>query len=209
MVVVGLMAVGLAVGGVRLDATFDLDAFVPDLSAQSPLPDQGRNIDSRPGEDDPLGEFSFWAVVMIGSVLAAPVIVMLIRMLARPDDRPPPPRPAQEKPVAAAADGGEVRAALRAALADLDAGDDPRRAVIACWLRLEHVAAGSGTPRMAADTTADLVARLLAVHKVGEPALDRLAGAYRQARYAPHEVAESLRDTARRALAEVDAELSS
>ena len=85
----------------------------------------------------------------------------------------------------------------------------PRRAVIACWLRLEHAAAGSGTPRLAADTTADLVARLLAVHKVGEPALGRLAGAYRQARYAPHEVDESLRDTARRALAEVDAELSS
>ena len=106
MVVVGLMAVGLAVGGVRLDATFDLDAFVPDLSAQSPLPDPGRNIDSRPGEDDPLGEFSFLAVVMIGSALAAPVIVMLIRMLTRPDDRPPSPRPAQEKPVAADADGG-------------------------------------------------------------------------------------------------------
>ena len=47
MVVVGLMAVGLAVGGVRLDATFDLDAFVPDLSAQSPLP--GRAGPSIPG----------------------------------------------------------------------------------------------------------------------------------------------------------------
>jgi Domain of unknown function (DUF4129) len=207
LVVVGLMAVGLALGGIRLDAAFDLNALVPAIQAENPVPEQGRDLGLLPVGEDPLGEFSFWAVIVVGAVLATPMIVMLIRMIARPADQPPAPRPAREEPVVAAA--GEVRAALRAALADLDAGDDPRRAVIACWLRLEHAAAGSGTPRMAADTTADLVARLLAVHQVGESALGRLATAYRQARYAPHEVDGSLRDTARRALAEVDAELVS
>lgn len=152
-----------------------------------------------------MGEFTFWTAVVIGAALAAPMLVMLLRMITRPGDGPPEPQPVQERPASA----DEVRAALRAGLTGLDAGDDPRRAVIACWLRLEHAAAGAGTPRLAADTTADLVARLLAAHQVGGPALDRLAAAYSQARYAPHEVDESLRVTARRALAEVDAELSS
>ncbi|MGV9539633.1 DUF4129 domain-containing protein, partial [Streptosporangium sandarakinum] len=79
----------------------------------------------------------------------------------------------------------------------------------ACWLRLEHAAAGAGTPRLASDTPAELVARLLAGHRVGEPALNRLAAAYRLARYAPHEVTGPLRAEARAALAEVDAELTS
>ncbi|MDP9844286.1 DUF4129 domain-containing protein [Streptosporangium lutulentum] len=209
LVMVGLAAVGLAAGGIRLDAALDLDVLVPDLDGRSPAPVLDRSIGVLPVGDDPMGEFSFWALVVIGAVIAAPMIVMLIRMLTRSDDRPPATRPAREpareEPVAAA---GEVRAALRAALSDLDAGDDPRRAVIACWLRLEHVAAGAGTPRLAADTAADLVTRLLAAHRVGETALGRLADAYRQARYAPHEVTGALRVTARRALAEVDAELS-
>jgi hypothetical protein len=100
-----------------------------------------------------------------------------------------------------------VRAAVRAGLVDIDAGGDPRRAVIACWLRLERLAAAAGTARLAADTPADLVARLLAAHRVGERALGRLAGAYRLARYAPAEVGEQLLVTAREALREVDAEL--
>ncbi|MET8387792.1 DUF4129 domain-containing protein [Streptosporangium canum] len=205
LAVAGLTAVALAADGIRLDGAFDLDVLVPEPPVRSPVPVRSRSADVLPVGEDPTGRFAFWAVIVIGAVLAAPVIVMLVRMLMRSGDRPPAARPAQERPPAAA---GEMRAALRAALTDLDAGDDPRRAVIACWLRLEHAAAGAGTPRMAADTPGDLVTRLLAAHRVSGPALGRLAAAYRQARYAPHEVAESLRGTARRALAEVDAELS-
>ncbi|OUC96425.1 DUF4129 domain-containing protein [Streptosporangium minutum] len=203
LAVAGLTAVALAADGIRLDGAFDLDVLIPEPPARSPVP--VRSAGALPVGEGPTGRFAFWAVIVVGAVLAAPVIVMLVRMLMRSGDRPPAARPAQERPPAAA----EMRAALRAGLTDLDAGDDPRRAVIACWLRLEHAAAGAGTPRTAADTPGDLVTRLLAAHRVSGPALGRLAAAYRQARYAPHEVAESLRGTARRALAEVDAELSS
>src|SRR5690606_37546040 len=79
----------------------------------------------------------------------------------------------------------QLREAVRAGLADIDAGGDPRRAVIACWLRLERLAAAAGTARLAADTPTDLVTRLLARHRVSDRALERLAGAYRVARYAP------------------------
>ncbi|WP_051865587.1 DUF4129 domain-containing protein [Streptosporangium roseum] len=206
LAVAGLTAVALAADGIRLDGAFDLEVLAPEPPVRSLVPVRRRSAGLLPVVENPTGQFAFWAVVVIGAALAAPVIVMLVRRLMRSGDQPPAARPAQERSPAAA---GEMRAALRAGLTDLDAGDDPRRAVIACWLRLEHAAAGAGTPRMAADTPGDLVTRLLAAHRVSGPALGRLAAAYRQARYAPHEVAESLRGTARRALAEVDAELSS
>nr|BFE79756.1 hypothetical protein GCM10020093_023570 [Planobispora longispora] len=126
-------------------------------------------------------------MVVLGAVLAAPVIVMLIRMILRAGDGfpAPAPPPLPDEPEETVL---RVREALRAGLADLDSAGDPRRAVIACWLRLEHAAARAGTPRALADTPADLVARLLAAHRVGEAALERLAAAYRRARYSPHEV---------------------
>jgi hypothetical protein len=101
----------------------------------------------------------------------------------------------------------QVRDAVRAGLADLDAGGDPRRAVIACWLRLERAAAAAGTARLAADTPTDLVRRLLAAHRVSDEALGRLADAYRLARYAPAEISGELLSTAERALRDVDAQL--
>lgn len=102
----------------------------------------------------------------------------------------------------------EVREALRAGLADIDAGGDARRAIIACWLRLERAAAAAGTARMAADTPGDLVTRLLSRHRVSRRALEQLAGAYRRARYAPAEVGDDLLQVAGRALRDVDAELA-
>lgn len=108
----------------------------------------------------------------------------------------------------AAAEAAEVRQALRAGLADIDAGADARRAIIACWLRLERVAAAAGSARLVADTPADLVDRLLSRHLVSRPALERLAAAYRRARYAPAEVGDDLVLVARQALLEVDQQLS-
>jgi Domain of unknown function (DUF4129) len=105
------------------------------------------------------------------------------------------------------AEAEQVREAVRAGIADLDAGGDARRAVIACWLRLERIAAGAGAARLAADTPADLVARLLAGHRVREATLGRLADAYRLARYAPAEVGDELLVTARRALHDVAVQL--
>jgi len=101
----------------------------------------------------------------------------------------------------------QVRGAVRAGLADLDAGGDPRRAVIACWLRLERIAAAAGTAREAADTPGDLVGRLLARHRVSRAALERLADAYRLARFAPAHVGPQLVVIAREALRDLDTQL--
>ena len=104
----------------------------------------------------------------------------------------------------------QVRAVVAQGLDELAADDsDPRSAVIGCWLRLERVAEQAGTARRTADTPGDLVARMLAEHRVSRRALDQLVTAYRRARYAPHDIGEAAREQARRALEQVHAELSS
>jgi Domain of unknown function (DUF4129) len=104
----------------------------------------------------------------------------------------------------------DVAAVIDAGLADLeDADADPRRAVIACWVRLEGAAATAGVERGVADTSSDLVARLLATHLVVRgDVLAAFAAIYRQARYAPHEVDTLMRERARAALVQLRAELA-
>jgi hypothetical protein len=106
----------------------------------------------------------------------------------------PPARPAPP--------ADELVAAVQAGLADL-AGGDPRRAVIACWLRLEEAAGAAGVARHPYDTSTDLVLRLLRGFDVREPALAGFAELYRLARYAPHPVDERMSGRARAFLREL------
>lgn len=102
----------------------------------------------------------------------------------------------------------EVREAVRAGIDDLeDDTVDPRRAVISCWLRLEHAAAAAGTARAPGDTPTDLVVRMLGSHRVSARSLHRIAALYRGARYSPDEVAEDMRVEARSTLTTLLAEL--
>jgi Domain of unknown function (DUF4129) len=102
-----------------------------------------------------------------------------------------------------------VRAALDEGLADLDEADsDPRRVVIACWIRLEEAAAAAGTPRQVGDTSTELVERLLATSPVSGGVLAAFAALYREARFATHTVDIAMRDQARAALTQLRDELS-
>lgn len=100
-----------------------------------------------------------------------------------------------------------LRAAVAEAVQVSSDTIDPRQAVIACWMRLEEVAAAAGVPRHDTDTATDLVLRLLRTRDVSEPVLSALAGAYRRARYARHPVDEQTRHEARSALQRLRTEL--
>lgn len=101
-----------------------------------------------------------------------------------------------------------VQAAVDEGLSDLDVSDaDPRRAVIACWARLEAAAAAAGTQRRPGDTSTDLVERLLVDHDVTASVLAEFAAVYRQARFAPSAVDPRMREQARAALRQVRDEL--
>lgn len=110
-----------------------------------------------------------------------------------------PPAPDTARDVLAAVDQG---------LVELDDDGDPRRAVIACWVRLEKAAEAAGVPRRPGDTSTDLVVRLLADRAVNGAVLNDFAALYREARYSPHRVDTSMRDDARAALRLLRDELS-
>ncbi|MCO8277111.1 DUF4129 domain-containing protein [Actinoplanes sp. TRM 88003] len=102
----------------------------------------------------------------------------------------------------------ELVAALDAGLEELsDTDRDPRRAVIACWVRLEQAAAAAGTPRHPGDSPTDLVGRLLREQQVDARVLAALLEVYRQARYATHTVDDQMRSQARSALERLRADL--
>ncbi|MBM2623493.1 DUF4129 domain-containing protein [Actinoplanes sp. LDG1-06] len=102
----------------------------------------------------------------------------------------------------------ELVAALDAGLEELsDTDRDPRRAVIACWVRLEQAAAAAGTPRHPGDSPTDLVGRLLSEQQVDAQVLAALLDVYRQARYATHTVDDQMRRQARSALERLRADL--
>jgi hypothetical protein len=149
------------------------------------------------------------AVLCVLAVLVVVVLVVwallrdgLRRLLRKPlkyADESHPPAP----------NADEVVAAVDAGLTDLSDNDgDPRRAVIACWLRLEQAAAAAGTPRQVGDSPTDLVGRLLHAHQVSADVLAALAHVYREARYATHTVDDRMRAQARAALQRIRTELT-
>ncbi|HEY8473447.1 MAG TPA: DUF4129 domain-containing protein [Natronosporangium sp.] len=105
-------------------------------------------------------------------------------------------------------DGGRLLAAVDQAVAQSEDDPDPRRAVIACWVRLAEAAAAAGIPRFDSDTATDLVVRMLRDHRVSEPVLGAFADAYWLARYTTHPVDEQLRTQAQSALRRLRGELA-
>lgn len=112
-------------------------------------------------------------------------------------------------PAVPAVHAAEVAAALDAGLAELtDMDRDPRRAVIACWVRLEEAATAAGTPRQPSDAPGDYVLRLLSTQAVSRKVLDRFASVYRHARYGASPVDEAMRELAISSLSRLRTELT-
>ena len=140
------------------------------------------------------------AVLVIGLVSWA----LLRQAMSRRDSRKGRREP--QRPESRTAE--DLVAALDAGLQELsDTDRDPRRAVIACWVRLEQAAAAAGTPRHPGDSPTDLVGRLLREQRVDEHALAALLAVYREARYATHTVDDRMRRQAISALERLRADL--
>ena len=86
------------------------------------------------------------------------------------------------------------------ALVDLEGADDPRRAIMACWLHLEAAAATSGIERLPTETSGEFVRKVLGGLHGASIALDRLHGLYLRARFSAVPVDDAERDAAREAL---------
>ena len=182
----------------------------PPRTAQAPQGDA-----PLPGDRSGGFELPEWVTYTAGTIcalLAVLLIGSLVWYLLKNRGPQAKPRlfvePDQAKPMEAGAEE-EVLAAVEAGLVELsDADADPRRAVIACWVRLERAAAAAGTPRLTGDSPTELVVRLLSGHRVSRRTLEGLADVYREARYATHPVTERSRQDALAALRQLRAELS-
>jgi hypothetical protein len=143
--------------------------------------------------------------ILYGLLIAALVAAVVISIWwAARLRRPAPPG---ELPGDLAEDSAGLRDAVqsgRAALADID---DARAAIIACYLAMERSLADRGTARAAADTPDELLARALATGIVRGPAARRLTALFYEARFSTHPLGPEQRETARRALDDLAAEL--
>jgi uncharacterized protein DUF4129 len=84
---------------------------------------------------------------------------------------------------------------------------DARLAIIRCYLAMEASLAEAGAERAAAETPDELLARAVAAELVSQPPAGRLTALFYEARFSSHELPDSARAEADRALTELAAEL--
>lgn len=92
-------------------------------------------------------------------------------------------------------------------LDDLAAEPDPRRAVIACYARLERALAAAGHARRRAETQEEHLARILGQLDIETESVRRLNALFARAKFSHHDVDSSMKDEAIAALVRVREEL--
>jgi hypothetical protein len=184
------------------------DAGPPLLPAEPLATRAGGEGGTSPSADGLPGWIGTAALVVL-SIAAVVVVALLIWAIIRDQTRRRARRAGRLGPVTEEPRTAEdLVAALDAGLEELsDTDRDPRRAVIACWVRLEQAAAAAGTTRLAGDSPTDLVGRLLREQQVDAGVLAALLEVYRQARYATRTVDDQMRVQARSALQRLRADL--
>ncbi|WP_250028446.1 DUF4129 domain-containing protein [Paractinoplanes maris] len=175
-----------------------LPTVTPSFQSPPPPPEAARGL---PDWIDTLALIVVGAIIL---VIVGLLISSLVRDRRRRSGKNPRKRGRADQPRTAE----ELVAALDAGLEELsDTDRDPRRAVIACWVRLEQAAAAAGTSRHPGDSPTDLVGRLLKEQRVDAQVLAALLEVYREARYATHTVDDEMRRQARSALERLRADL--
>lgn len=156
-----------------------------------------------------LGVLLTCVVALAVAVAAVAVIAYLVRLIREYEREPnEPKRPDEHGDWAEAPPdvSGALAEVVDEVLVTIERGST-RDAIIACWLRLEDVAAAAGVGRRPAETAEELTARVLAAYRVDPATLARLADLYREARFSDHALGESERAEARSSLARIRSEL--
>src|SRR5262245_54476818 len=101
----------------------------------------------------------------------------------------------------------DLAGALDAALDDLRAETDPRRAIIAAYARLERALAANGIARHASETSDEYLERVLRDLELRPEAIGRLTELFTQAKFSHHTVDSTMKESAIEALEQVRDEL--
>jgi hypothetical protein len=101
----------------------------------------------------------------------------------------------------------QLAVVLDETLDDLRAENDPRRAVIAAYARLERVLAANGVPRRPSETSDEYLPRVLHDLALDSGAIERLTKLYMRAKFSQHDVDITMKEEAIGALEQVRDEL--
>ena len=107
-----------------------------------------------------------------------------------------------------AEDPEDLRAAVESGRSALRTVDEPRAAIIACYLAMESSLAERGAARAVADTPDELLARATSSGVVRGPAAARLTALFYEARFSSHPLHGGQRAAAEQALDELAAALA-
>jgi Domain of unknown function (DUF4129) len=164
-----------------------------DLRTPAPRPPGGTSpaASGAPGRGDP----GWVSMLLTGLLLLGVAAAVVLRSWLARRRRVPPPGPRR------------LAELLEESLADLEGETDPRRAVIAAWIRMERGLAGAGLPRHAAETPLEYTARVLEGAAVTPAAVRRLADLYEQAKFSRHTIDEEMRRAAVEAVTVIRREL--
>jgi hypothetical protein len=102
-----------------------------------------------------------------------------------------------------AGDGSDVLEKLSLGIADLQSIEDPRRAVIACYARMQILAGDRRIGHRLSDTPFELLDRIARGRPELEPSVHRLTLLFERAKFSPHTVDEVMRSDALEALEEI------
>ncbi|MCD0446750.1 DUF4129 domain-containing protein [Glycomyces sp. A-F 0318] len=216
VVAAALLVVGIAAQGSGVSWQ---EAELPGATGGGELPQQipsespmEQPSDLPTGEPEDGFTMPSWVTwLVLGLLIGTPLCLILLLLARRLMDwlvhAPSSDGVPEPEPQYLHRDFALVEDAVAAALAEMDLGDDPRSAIMACWVHFERASEAVGIERESSDTPADLVRRLLERHRLDGAALTRLSAAYLRARYSPHDVVEADRDQARDALVALQAQL--
>jgi Domain of unknown function (DUF4129) len=169
--------------------------FLPGLRSGPSPPSLGVAA-TGPGDRLTGGDPGWIPFVVVGLLLAGLAAAIVVRgELARRR------RAALDRPERRLADLLEVTQA------DLEDEPDPRRAVIAAWIRMEGGMAAAGLPRHAAEAPLEYVGRVLAQANVRPASVRRLADLFERAKFSRHTIDEDMRTEAIEAVSTIRAEL--
>jgi uncharacterized protein DUF4129 len=166
----------------------------PGVPRDNPLSGLTKKAPSRPDQYQP--HFQWLAALILGSLVvglggSAAVLALRRRRHGLP-------------PVTVAVALSE---ALGETLDDLRAEDDPRKAVIGAYARMERALAARGVPREAFEAPLEYLVRVLDFVQASGHSVRRLTQLFERARFSPHEIDAHMKDDAIDALSGLRAEL--
>jgi hypothetical protein len=170
---------GLALPGVRLNPT-QSTGTPPLTTLARPLPRDGPR---------------WLPFVVVGVLLLGMAVAVLVRSEQARRRR------------AALFPPGELAVLLDHTLGELEHETDPRRAVIAAWIRMEHGLAAAGLPRLAAEAPFEYAARVLERTGVRPASVRRLTDLFERAKFSQHTIDEGMRRAAVEAVTVIRQEL--